>query len=73
VTGSAARDAERRGPPEPARAGASRGDARDAMIDAHHHLWDLRAVRYPWLVDAPVQGHFGPYEAIRRDYRIGTS
>jgi predicted TIM-barrel fold metal-dependent hydrolase len=39
-------------------------------IDAHHHLWDLRAVRYPWLTGPPVQAHFGPYEKIRCDYLI---
>lgn len=39
-------------------------------IDAHHHLWDLDAVRYPWLSGPPVDAHFGPYEKIRRHYRI---
>jgi predicted TIM-barrel fold metal-dependent hydrolase len=45
----------------------------DATIDAHHHLWHLRdpqGLRYPWLVGPPVEGHFGPYERIRRDYPI---
>lgn len=61
--------AERRAPDGAVRGGAS-PEGRDATIDAHHHLWDLRAVRYPWLVGPPVQAHFGPYEKIRRDYRI---
>jgi hypothetical protein len=43
---------------------------RDATIDAHHHLWDLQAVRYPWLVGPQVSAHFGPYEKIRQDYRV---
>jgi predicted TIM-barrel fold metal-dependent hydrolase len=25
-------------------------------IDAHHHLWDLGAVRYPWLMAAAWRG-----------------
>jgi predicted TIM-barrel fold metal-dependent hydrolase len=39
-------------------------------IDAHHHLWDLEANRYPWLTGPPVAAHFGPYERIRKSYRI---
>lgn len=23
------------------------------LIDADHHLWDLRAIHYPWLSDRP--------------------
>jgi predicted TIM-barrel fold metal-dependent hydrolase len=46
-------------------------DAPDAvtLIDAHHHLWDLKANRYPFLSDQ-VEPHFflGSYEAIRRNY-----
>ena len=39
------------------------------LIDAHHHLWDLKANRYPFLSDRPEPHFFlGPYEAIRRDY-----
>jgi len=41
-----------------------------ATIDAHHHLWDLRRHRYPWLQDAVRPTHFGDYAAIRRDYLI---
>jgi predicted TIM-barrel fold metal-dependent hydrolase len=38
------------------------------VIDAHHHIWLKRDL--PWL-DGPMQPRiFGPYEAIRRDYRI---
>jgi predicted TIM-barrel fold metal-dependent hydrolase len=39
------------------------------LIDAHHHLWDLTANRYPFLSDRPEPHFFlGPYEAIRRNY-----
>jgi predicted TIM-barrel fold metal-dependent hydrolase len=39
------------------------------LVDAHHHLWDLKANRYPFLADRPDPHFFlGPYEAIRRDY-----
>lgn len=39
------------------------------IIDAHHHLWDLTRLRYPWLQGEPV-AHFryGDYAAIRRSY-----
>lgn len=41
------------------------------MIDAHHHLWDLRGGDYPWLRE---DGSFGPpgrYDALKgRDYRL---
>jgi predicted TIM-barrel fold metal-dependent hydrolase len=60
---------ERQAPDGTAR-GAAPPPERDAIIDAHHHLWDLQAVRYPWLVDPPVPAHFGPYEKIRQDYRV---
>ena len=39
------------------------------LIDAHHHLWDLKANRYPFLSDQPEPHFFlGSYDAIRRDY-----
>ncbi len=38
------------------------------LVDAHHHLWDLREGRYPWLQDAPEPFFLGDYEALRRDY-----
>ena len=40
------------------------------VIDPHHHLWDLRLKRHPWL-EARPEGEemvFGSIEAIRRDY-----
>lgn len=36
-------------------------------IDAHHHLWDLNAVSYPWLMADEVR-FFGDPTPIRRDY-----
>ena len=39
------------------------------LIDAHHHLWDLKANRYPFLSDEPEPHFFlGAYDAIRRNY-----
>lgn len=40
-----------------------------ALVDAHHHLWDLGAHYYPWLADHPEPGFFlGDYAALKRDY-----
>jgi len=39
------------------------------LIDAHHHLWDLKRNRYPWLADEPETHFFmGNYDALKRDY-----
>ncbi len=40
------------------------------MIDAHHHLWDLAAVHYPWLMARGVVRFFGDPTPIQRDYPI---
>ena len=40
------------------------------MIDAHHHLWDLQAVHYPWLMAKGVERFFGDPTPIQRDYLI---
>lgn len=37
-------------------------------IDPHHHLWDLKAVYYPWLSDKVEPKMWGDYAAIRRDF-----
>lgn len=39
------------------------------LVDAHHHLWDLQANRYPWLADEP-EAHFfmGNYDPLKRNY-----
>lgn len=38
-----------------------------AIIDAHHHFWDLRN-DLPWLKHDPVPFRYGDYSAISRDY-----
>lgn len=38
------------------------------MIDAHHHLWDLSAVSYPWLMARGVERFFGDPTPIQRNY-----
>ncbi|MFC3614238.1 amidohydrolase family protein [Lutimaribacter marinistellae] len=39
-----------------------------SWIDAHHHLWDLSAVHYPWLMAKGVTRFFGNPEPIQRNY-----
>jgi len=39
-------------------------------IDAHHHLWDLAAVHYPWLMARGVERFFGDPTPIQRDYLL---
>ncbi len=39
------------------------------LIDAHHHLWDLRCNPYPWLTDEIDDDFFlGDYASLRHDY-----
>ena len=40
------------------------------MIDAHHHLWDLKAVHYPWLMAKGEVRFFGDPAPIQRDFLI---
>lgn len=37
-------------------------------IDAHHHLWDLSRVQYPWLLARGEARFFGQPDPIRKDY-----
>ena len=38
------------------------------IVDAHHHLWDLARLPYPWLrLEAPPRP-FGDHSPIKRDY-----
>jgi predicted TIM-barrel fold metal-dependent hydrolase len=38
------------------------------IVDAHHHLWDLRGpIRYPWLTE-PQPSRHGDYSAFCRTY-----
>lgn len=39
-------------------------------IDAHHHLWDLSAVDYPWIMARGVTRFFGDPTPIQRDYLL---
>ena len=39
-------------------------------IDAHHHLWDLSAVHYPWLMAQGVPRFFGDPTPIQRNYLL---
>ena len=40
------------------------------MIDAHHHLWDLEKVSYPWLEAKGVVRFFGDPTPIQRNYLL---
>lgn len=39
-------------------------------IDSHHHIWDLKAVSYPWLEARGQRRFFGDPTPIQRDYLI---
>ena len=39
-------------------------------VDAHHHLWDLGAVHYPWLAARGVERFFGDPAPIQRNYLL---
>ena len=41
-----------------------------AIVDSHHHLWDLRKIRYPWLGEDYDAAKFilGEYYLLCRDY-----
>ena len=39
-------------------------------LDAHHHLWDLSAVSYPWLEARGVRRFFGDPTPIQRNYPV---
>jgi predicted TIM-barrel fold metal-dependent hydrolase len=38
------------------------------IVDAHHHLWDLSEIRYPWLEERGVRRFFGDPTPIQHDY-----
>lgn len=40
------------------------------IVDAHHHLWDLHACHYPWLMARGVKRFFGDPTPIQRDYQV---
>jgi len=39
-------------------------------IDAHHHLWDLSRIEYPWLLAKGEMRFFGQPDPIRKDYLL---
>lgn len=40
------------------------------IVDAHHHLWDLDACHYPWLMATGVKRFFGDPAPIRKNYLV---
>jgi predicted TIM-barrel fold metal-dependent hydrolase len=49
--------------------GSSPDRPRIQLIDAHHHLWDLKNNYYPWLSDHPEPNFFmGNYEGLKHNY-----
>ena len=41
-----------------------------SIVDAHHHLWDLDACHYPWLMARGVKRFFGDPTPIQRNYLV---
>ena len=41
-----------------------------SWIDAHHHLWDLGTVHYPWLAAKGEKRFFGQPDPIRKNYLV---
>lgn len=40
------------------------------IVDAHHHLWDLDACHYPWLMARGVERFFGDPTPIQKNYLV---
>ena len=40
------------------------------IVDAHHHLWDLDACHYPWLMAKGVRRFFGDPAPIQKNYLV---
>jgi len=40
------------------------------IVDAHHHLWDLKVCHYPWLMAKGVKRFFGDPAPIQKNYQI---
>ncbi|MEM1175312.1 MAG: amidohydrolase family protein, partial [Pseudomonadota bacterium] len=40
------------------------------IVDAHHHLWDLDACHYPWLMAKGVRRFFGDPTPIQKNYLV---
>ena len=43
----------------------------DQIVDAHHHLWNLNKIHYPWLMELGVVRFFGDPTPIQHDYLVG--
>ena len=43
----------------------------DQIVDAHHHLWNLNKIHYPWLMARGVTRFFGDPTPIQHDYLVG--
>jgi|SRR6056297_647431 len=41
-----------------------------AVIDPHHHLWDLTEIHYPWLEDRNKTAFFGSYAPLAENYTV---
>ena len=41
-----------------------------SIVDAHHHLWDLDACHYPWLMARGVKRFFGDPTPIQKNYLV---
>ena len=48
----------------------NRGATPLPFVDAHHHLWDLSACHYPWLMARGVQRFFGDPTPIQKNYLV---
>ena len=42
----------------------------DQIVDAHHHLWNLNKIHYPWLMERGVVRFFGDPTPIQHDYLV---
>ncbi len=40
------------------------------IVDAHHHLWDLDKIHYPWLMARGVSRFFGDPTPIQHNYLV---
>lgn len=45
-------------------------DSSLAIVDCHHHLWNLSKNYYPWLTDRVTKRVCGEYGPIRRNYLL---
>jgi len=41
------------------------------IVDSHHHLFDLQAINYPWLMGQPEKNFLlGNYDDLRKNYSV---